>query len=65
LAAKLGGTSHEVAAVMRLSRSAGFSVEDAGPITLCLWRPVSGKSLDARPAPADAEVCSTEVAPKR
>lgn len=39
LAAKLGGSSHEVAAVIRLSRSAAFGGKTAKPITLCLWRP--------------------------
>jgi len=56
LVAKLGPSSHEVAAVVRLGRSAGMSANgDGGPITLCLWRPRVSKLIDAQPA--NASVC--------
>ena len=56
LAAKLGESSHEVAAVIRLSRSAAFGGKTARPITLCLWRP-RGATPGAVVQPADAQVC--------
>lgn len=57
LAAKLGESSHEVAAVIRLWRSAGFRGETSRPITLCLWRP-RGATSGATVQAADAQVCT-------